>query len=257
MRKWIIGITLVLFPFVVWGGVDLDGTNDYIDCGTDSSLDAIGNNYTISAWIYPTTIDSTARYIVCKTSSADPYIWIFYIQSGLTYTNTIRFAADYGTDDLQHFSVDNAINLNEWQSVILTWDGGSVASNVHIFVNGVEVSYDQAQDGSGTSPSDSGANLYIGNRQDISRPVDGQITEVAIWNVVLTAQEIKQLAKSRVKRIPLQIRPANLKLYLPLDDGANGATTPTTARDYSGNGNDGTLTNSPVWKAEEVLSYPE
>ena len=61
--------------------------------------------------------------------------------------------------------------------------------------------------------------------------------------------------------MPLQIQPANLKIYLPLDDHPEGTGTINTLTfvDRSSNTNDGTgvdADNDSDIVAEEVLSYP-
>ena len=92
-------------------------------------------------------------------------------------------------------------------------------------------------------------------------PIDGSITEVAIWNVALTDAEVALLASARIKGLPLQIRPANLVLYLPMDEnplikGINNMQFD----DYSGKGNDGTgidVDGDSLTIGENILSYPD
>lgn len=90
---------------------------------------------------------------------------------------------------------------------------------------------------------------------------DGEITEVAIWDTALTAPQIAQLYDSRIKGLPLQIAPANLKGYWPLDDHPVGTNLHGTVfKDASGNGNDGTGSDAGSsggqCQGETVLSYP-
>jgi hypothetical protein len=41
------------------GAIKLDGTDDYIDCGNDTSMNIGTNNFTINAWIYPKELDNS------------------------------------------------------------------------------------------------------------------------------------------------------------------------------------------------------
>jgi len=84
---------------------------------------------------------------------------------------------------------------------------------------------------------------------------DSRIDEFAYWNTELSTTEIALLAQSRVKRLPLQIKPANLLLYLPFDD-VNIGQSFTTAVDLSGNSNDATGVDTPLFQPG-VLSYPQ
>lgn len=84
----------------------------------------------------------------------------------------------------------------------------------------------------------------------------GYIEDFAQWNVELNAAEIFLLAKSFKKRMPLQIQPANLMLYLPFDDKNIGvAYGASEARDLSGNNRHGSSVGGPTG-AEGILSYP-
>jgi len=88
---------------------------------------------------------------------------------------------------------------------------------------------------------------------------DDLIEEIAIWNTKLSDDEVALLYSSKLKRMPLQIQPANLKLYLPLDDHTAGTALNTTVfKDLSGNGNDGTGTDADADSSTtaEVLNYP-
>ena len=71
---------------------------------------------------------------------------------------------------------------------------------------------------------------------------------------------LELLADSKVKGMPLQIQPANLKLYLPLDDYTAGtALNAATFLDLSGNGNNGTGVDADADSTcvgEEILNSP-
>ena len=94
-----------------------------------------------------------------------------------------------------------------------------------------------------------------------SSPIAGEITDVAVWFSALTDSEIKLLAQSRVKGMPLQIQGASLQAYYPLDDLPNGHVGVNTDFfiDRTGNrnladGKDGD--EDTVAIGEAILSYP-
>ncbi len=78
----------------------------------------------------------------------------------------------------------------------------------------------------------------------------------------LTADEARRACKPKGKRMILQIQPAALFFYLPLDDIANGISADSaTFKDISGNGNDGTGddggNNTGLTALDEtLLTYP-
>ena len=88
----------------------------------------------------------------------------------------------------------------------------------------------------------------------------GNVNEVAIWSTNLSAAEQQQLYNARVKRLPLQISPANLVVYLPLDDVADGASGDGISFfEFKGNaftGDNGANNTGLTAKAEAILTYP-
>jgi len=99
--------------------------------------------------------------------------------------------------------------------------------------------------------------FYIGKYME--NEFEGYIEDFAYWDSDLgmgdlNDTKIQLLAKSFKKRMPLQIEPSNLMLYLPFDD-MNIGTVYGTAKDLSGNGRDATKEGSPEG-AEGILSYP-
>lgn len=92
-------------------------------------------------------------------------------------------------------------------------------------------------------------------------PFDGQITEVAGWDIELFNDDRSQLFNT-IKGRPMQIQFPNLIKYHPMDDESDGSSADgAIVRDLSGNGNDGLGDNGAnntglTFKAEEVLTYP-
>lgn len=170
-------------------GVKFDGsTNQYIDVGSSNSYFATTSPTTISAWIYPKSIGGgSSGRIIHRRGTADVNGGDFQ----LTATNALLFGFD-GTTALRRTSSNNAVSLNSWQHVLATWDGSLTASNIHLFVNGAETSYQTTQNGSGIYETNN-QSTRIGNRHDGGRTFDGTIDEVRVYNRVLSADEIKRL----------------------------------------------------------------
>ena len=233
-------------------GALFDGVDDLFNCGSAAGLDAL-TNLTYSAWIYAnSTGESGVGAILFKSNT-------FSNHTGFRMDNTatLNFSVDYSTTDLARSASDNSCSLNAWHHVLCTWTGSATATNIKIYVDGVETTYKTTTNGVGTRNSDAAYNQCIGNRLAASLTFDGVITEAAIWNVVLTAAQIELLAKSRVKMMPLQIQPSALKAYWPLDESSDAGAV-ANAVDRSGNGNTGTATSFPATagRAELNLSYP-
>jgi len=177
---------------------------------------------------------------------------------GLLTINSFAFQFQVnGGGQLTRATTQNTTSVNVWNRVVLTWDGTTTAANAHFYVNGVEPAYQTTANGSSPFAVTNGT-ISIGNRLDNIRPLAGNLSELAIWNVVLDSGEIANLSQSRIKGLPYQIRPSALKAYWPLDDFANGinALGSGSIIERSGNGLNGSpTTNAPTGVAEEVLTY--
>jgi hypothetical protein len=182
---------------VLGQALNFDGTDDRIDVGSASILDDIAP-MSISFWMYPRSLGQSSNANVIgkhSVNSANP-------QNGwdiaMTPTNTIGIRFDYGTvgssaDDLRRDAANGSVTYRTWQHVVMTWDGSSTATNIHIYINGVEVSYTNTQNGTGSRNTDAAQDLNIGNSIGNSRTFDGYLDDVRIYNRVISLDETKQL----------------------------------------------------------------
>jgi len=220
----------------VGGGLDFDGTDDVVDIGSPAMFDAIlPGSVTLSAWIYPRSMgQSDAGKILDRNTTSGANAnggWHFRIGN----TNTIEFSYGCGAggaDNLELRAANNAVSLNAWSHVTVTWDGSANASGAHIYVNGLETPYKTSDSCVGGFHDDDGVDLLIGNVTAQNRTFDGLLDDVRVYNRVLTEGEIKKLSQ------PPPDLENGLVGHWKMDDG----TGSTTAADSAGS-NDGTLTN--------------
>lgn len=221
--------------------LNFDGVDDVVVVPASSSLNNT-SPITISVWINPRSDGETNGSIIEKSNN-DTTGFRFRTQRDhvVAGTNQVGFRVDYSTTDLLKYTGSNFTTFNEWQHLVVTWDGTGLASGVKIFRNGVEASYVSSQNSSGTRVDDSGNDIRIGNRLDGSVTFDGHIDDLRFYNRVLSESEVATLYRSGSVR---RSTPTNLGLiaHWSFNEG-EGAQ----AGDYSGNGNTGTLTNGPTW----------
>lgn len=157
-----------------------DGTNDYIDCGNDSSLSALGGttNITASAWVYYTAYGGGGQPYSVITVKGSPWTWLMENPS-----NTFTFRITAGGSDVN--VVDTSTHLlNTWYNVVGTYDG----SNMRIYVNGV-LKNTRAQAGIlGTNSETAKIGTYQGTNYNLT----GRIANVSIYNRTLSSTEILQ-----------------------------------------------------------------
>ena len=88
----------------------------------------------------------------------------------------------------------NSILYNTWYHVAYTYDmDDNVATNPIFYVNGVSVNITESITPVGTMTSDTGSDLYIGDRSDHARTWDGRIENLRLYNRVLTPAEIQAI----------------------------------------------------------------
>jgi len=211
--------------------LQFDGVNDYVEVAANPSLN-ITSAITIEAWVNKYTNVQWASVITKgKPSypsdlSTNNYTLHFDSLGGLIFSDNISLVPPSSL----------VFPLNEWHHVAVTWDG----SVFKYYIDGILDSVQSPFTGTLT-PNDS--NLTIG--ADFPGGVEyfhGQLTEVRLWNMARTQQQIQDNMHRR-----LTGSYTGLVGCWRFDEG-NG----NLAVDYSGNGNTGILTNGPIWVTSSV-----
>jgi len=146
-----------------------DGTDDYINVGTDSSLDIPSG--TVSAWIK--TSDTGAAYNGIFGTANGPNLFV--------HTSNLA-CYDYG-NAAHRDSGDNVADGN-WHHVVMTWNDG--------VTNGSTWYIDSVDAGDFTLGINGYGAYYIGQVQS-DHDFTGNITHVGVWNRHLTSTEIGYL----------------------------------------------------------------
>jgi Concanavalin A-like lectin/glucanases superfamily len=148
----------------------------------------------ISAWIRPRSGGESIRgRIVDKAGGTAPTNgWSFNLTGDGT---SLSFAVDFATAALKRHSVPGVVAFGAWQHVAVTWDGGTAASGVRLYVDGVEVAYAMSTNAAGARAVDAAQDLRIGNDKWSLRTFDGLIDDVRIWQRPLPASEVANLVR--------------------------------------------------------------
>ena len=211
--------------------VDFDGTNDYVDLGTSSSLNP-SSSLTLSTWIYLNG-SGTGSLPTIYSSSKDSAGSAGGI--ALAYTaSKIRFYLDTtGSSGWVYAETDSSPNTGQWYHVLGTWNG----STVTLYVNG-------------SAQTTTASASTIGYNTDFPATIgryssnyfQGLVDEVALFNTALSSSDITAIYNSGV---PADISSLNPVGWWRMGDIANG--TGTTITDQGSGGNNGTLTNGPTF----------
>lgn len=153
---------------------DFDGADTVIDTGTDL-IDA--NDFTLSTWIYADSLgESNSGRII---DNGQTYIRLL--------TSSGRFKLNYsGNNGTNSQSTDSDLGFSEWHHIAVSREGTLYS----VYFNGIFV-------GSKSSiNTTAGSNLIIGNTADQSKTFNGKISDVRIYDRVLSSDEISTLYRS-------------------------------------------------------------
>ena len=172
-------------PGKLGGALEFDGKT-FVDCGQLGRFDK-GNRVSFGAWIYPTAASPIT--VLSKMDDAQANRgYDLIIEGGRPAVHLIH----RWPDDAVKVIAKQALPLNAWHHVLVTWDGAGPASGLKIFVNGepqaVEVVADVLKSSIVTEQP-----LRIGQRST-SLGFQGLIDDVRYFDTELSADEVKRLA---------------------------------------------------------------
>jgi len=213
--------------------LDFDGTDDHVDNTSFSSHQV--DSGTIVVWANPRSIGSDGY--VLSVGGAATLGANRCIRDTSGKWSLVTYGSG-GTEDYNNFGP--SIVTGQWYHLAFVWSGTSATA----YVDGV--AYSTTLSGMITP---TGTVMAVGrapwSTSSGTSRFDGQAADARVYNVALSAANIKELYDDSKVIIPTKndasggfVTQTNLIGWWPLGDGAG-----TIAYDGSGNGNDGTLTN--------------
>ena len=154
--------------------LEFDGTDDYVDCGNDESLDFGTGDFTLEHWVYPNTFSGDP--IQLSKYAGASVGWYIQIKT----TGTIH--AKYGDGSANDITTLDAISVGEWSHIVFIHDADG---NDYIYING-KSSEDQPATECNT---DSSTDVIVGKKYGFA--LNGSIDNVRIYNRALSADEVK------------------------------------------------------------------
>ncbi|MCD4746383.1 MAG: T9SS type A sorting domain-containing protein [Bacteroidales bacterium] len=202
--------------------LDFDESDDYVEVPADPSQD-ITDAITIEAWVKPGSANHYQNILEKGSYYDDAYALL--VKQDIQY---IKFSL-IGID--QHWGY-GPVNLwdGKWHHIAGTYDKNGGSNNTNLYVDGYCVKFET---NTGSITSDPLEKIYIGGHSYDGNLFNGPIDEVRLWNIARTAEQIREnMCKT------LTGNESGLVTYYNFDN-----TSGTVLQDFSGNENDGTLTN--------------
>lgn len=173
-----------------------DGVNDYIL--TTLSPAAIGNAFTVAAWVKPPNINTFGLPITTRPSAVNVSTDRFF---GIAYGNFINGASN---KKISFGLLQTVSNYRSWITNADVIDGNwhhiavvVETSSVTIYVDGFAVTATLSSVGAWPSISSGRGTLSIGAANDGTIPAAGPVDDVIVFPRQLTAAEIGYLASAR------------------------------------------------------------
>jgi len=215
--------------------LDFGGDDDYIDCG-DNAV----NESNLITLLATCKIESTSGKVIV---SGHYRVFELVIKNNNNFTLYYGDAINYSAVVLPVLS---PLVSSEIYRVACAFDRST--GECALYLNGVLQS---AGTGSAMIVAGNSDPLIIGSRLGGYKFFDGLIGNVQIWNKALTAEEV---AADYANPENVDVTDPHLKGWWPLVEGSG-----SVCYDWSGNGNNGTLTNfdtATCWDAGKALSNP-
>lgn len=166
------------------GAMDFDGVNDYCNFTSMSQLDN-KTNMTISVWIKMSAQPEAFSYVADKRTDSYDHGWQLY-----SAVSNIQFLSDFNVTDIFVKTYSNTISIDTWCHV------GVIVqhTNCNVYINGVEPSYFQFQQGAGTKLDDSDLSVIVGRKQfDENSYFDGLMDDFMIFRTNLTEGQLTNI----------------------------------------------------------------
>lgn len=154
-------------------------------------------NKSISVWVYQDAYtDGRVVNLYPTDATADE---AFFIDLNKTGNGDVYFAAGWST--LPYIGAWDtaaaAVPTGGWYNIVVTYVNSSTANDPIVYVNGAVVATSEAVTPGGTLLSGTNNILAIGYGGAASNPIDGRISDVRVYNRILTPAEILQIYSAR------------------------------------------------------------
>jgi len=226
------------------GATNFNGAGDYLDCGTDGSLNFDTNNFTVSVWAKANG-GVTGRGILNKGG------W-----------GSVGYAISeaYSPSNRYYFVINDGSYKETIFPLYETWDwthivGIKTENHFEVWVDGA---YAGAWDGALGSLSNPSKAFEIGRSFDSSY-FNGSISEVKIWNRELSAVEVRALYNSSKPKMSTGSISSGLVGHWALNgEGYNSATgrvTDKSAYENHGTNSGANLTTDRMGQSNGAMYF--
>jgi len=185
---------------------EFDGTDDQVNVGTAATWQAIigtggTSKMTFSTWINFSFISGYDN-IFWFGESPNGHAVLYYTNSSDRWT----FRTSWGGSNFS-WQADHALTVDTWYHLAVTYNAGATGNDPVLYINGVAVSWASEPTVTGVWGGIQTDACYIGASPDAAYPFTGYLADFAVWDSILTADEMKALYNA-TKGAFLNLNPA-------------------------------------------------
>lgn len=163
---------------------DLNGSNQAISYTLNANQTSL-NTITISYWVYSDTNGQYRRPFHLGPGYPNSQV-TQEMDDGWGMVFVARRTGDPGV-----WSITKPSN-GAWYNYTVTYDNTSTSNDPIVYINGVAQTTTERVTPTGT-PNNNSTALYIGSEANTGQYWDGKIAELAMWNRILSAEEVAQI----------------------------------------------------------------
>ena len=218
--------------FVNTKSLELDGVDDRVNCGNDSSLQPT-DEFSVSAWFKTAVVgDSGHNFIYSK---------LYFRTFILANSGRIRFDVFKTSGSYTGLLTPSGTSYSDgnWHHIVTTFKK-SDTTRQKIYIDGALVA---SANGFNNDVYASSANFEIGVNS-YSNQMHGNIDEVAFWKTKLTLTDVQNIYNSGVPNNLNDLSTPPISWWR-FEEGSG-----TTATDSGSGGNDGTINNGATYSSD-------
>lgn len=193
------------------GSRSFNGTTDRIDWSNQFNTKA--KEITISVWVYFSRLTGD-QYIFRINDAGTSGLGIYNLNT-TTGGGSFQLTKP-GSTNLLKYSAGSTLSTGAWIHLLATHDGThSDHTKVHLYKDGIEVTYGGGVNGANETEQ-SGTYSIGGRTADDIRNLQGYVSHLALWNRILSAEEISGLAYG----LSPSFYPTDMKFYAKLSSSS-------------------------------------
>lgn len=174
-------------PGKIGGGLEFDGKT-HLDLGETATFEH-RDAFSIAAWVFPGSNDAIT--VVSKMDEADAHRgYDLVIEQGKVAMHIVHHWADNGLKVI----ANKPLHLNQWQHVVMAYDGKSKAKGLKLYIDGQEQVLDVSNDTLSGSATIKTEQPFRVGRRSASIPFRGMLDDVRVYGLQLSAEDAKKLA---------------------------------------------------------------